>query len=61
MCNACGFYCCGSDQFAGCGCEHCGCAECLSDDEFEADEDDGEFWCMEIEDEPNDPSTKGKP
>lgn len=24
MCNACGFLCCGSDQFGGCGCESCG-------------------------------------
>jgi len=29
MCNACGFLCCGSDQFGGCGCEHCGEEACL--------------------------------
>ncbi len=29
MCNACGFLCCGSDQFGGCGCEHCGNEACL--------------------------------
>lgn len=23
MCNACGFLCCGSDEFSGCGCDHC--------------------------------------
>ena len=31
MCNACGFLCCGSDQFSGCGCTHCGCPECATD------------------------------
>lgn len=29
MCNACGFLCCGSDEFGGCGCEHCGEPDCL--------------------------------
>lgn len=29
MCNACGFLCCGSDQFGGCGCEHCRDEACL--------------------------------
>jgi hypothetical protein len=29
MCNACGFLCCASDEFGGCGCEHCGEPECL--------------------------------
>lgn len=29
MCNACGFLCCGSDEFGGCGCEHCGEDGCL--------------------------------
>lgn len=29
MCNACGFYCCASDQFEGCGCDTCGYEECL--------------------------------
>lgn len=28
MCNACGFMCCGSDEFGGCGCNHCGEPEC---------------------------------
>ena len=30
MCNACNNLCCGSDEFGGCGCEHCGCDECLA-------------------------------
>ena len=37
MCNACGFYCCASDMFAGCGCWHCHNPKCLP----EEDEDDG--------------------
>lgn len=30
MCNACGFYCCASDSFGGCGCDCrvAGCREC---------------------------------
>lgn len=28
MCNACGFLCCGSDEFAECGCNHCPHPEC---------------------------------
>lgn len=30
MCNACGNLCCGSDEFEGCGCDHCGNSECWS-------------------------------
>ncbi len=30
MCNACGFSCCGSDEFEGCGCDHCDEPECWS-------------------------------
>jgi hypothetical protein len=36
MCNACGFYCCASDEFEKCGCEGCYCSACWPDD----DEDD---------------------
>lgn len=38
MCNACGFQCCGSDMFGGCGCDGCDCEECWSQDE-DRDED----------------------
>lgn len=31
MCNACGFLCCGSDQFSGCGCDHCDEPDCHSE------------------------------
>jgi len=47
MCNACGFHCCGSDQFTGCGCDHCDEPDCWSDDDFDDDymdlEDDYEI------------------
>lgn len=40
MCNACGFYCCASDVFSGCGCDHCDCPECWTDDdEFFGDDE----------------------
>lgn len=40
MCNACGFLCCASDVFEGCGCDHCECYEChSSDDDIDAAED----------------------
>jgi hypothetical protein len=32
MCNACGFLCCGSDQFEGCGCDGCECPDCWTAD-----------------------------
>lgn len=60
MCNACGFLCCGYDGFSGCGCDHCTCSECWSDDwedeSFDQDEDDfyhdegrqGLFVCVEV-------------
>lgn len=38
MCNACGFFCCGYDGFARCGCDDCHCPECW-------DEDDNDFTC----------------
>lgn len=28
MCNACGFLCCGSDEFSECGCDHCDEPDC---------------------------------
>ena len=31
MCNACGFLCCGSDEFSGCGCDHCEEPDCHSE------------------------------
>lgn len=34
MCNACGFLCCGSDEFSGCGCDHCEEPECHSEQCF---------------------------
>lgn len=30
MCNACGFLCCGSDEFSECGCDHCDEPDCHS-------------------------------
>lgn len=52
MCNACGFYCCASDVFSGCGCDHCHCEECWSDDpedEYEDEPlDDGPYSEAEI-------------
>lgn len=43
MCNACGFYCCGSDEFGGCGCEHCPDSACWPDDEDEWHDDDDQY------------------
>ena len=44
MCNACGFYCCGSDEFEGCGCDQCPCSACWPEvDEEEAE--DGDCGC----------------
>lgn len=34
MCNACGFLCCGSDEFSGCGCDHCDEPDCHSEQCF---------------------------
>ncbi|MFC6790629.1 hypothetical protein ACFQE0_14030 [Methylobacterium komagatae] len=31
MCNACAFYCCASDEFEGCGCDHCYDSACRDD------------------------------
>lgn len=42
MCNACGFICCASDCFEGCGCDHCADPNCWSDDDdFDTDDDWG--------------------
>ncbi len=59
MCNACHNMCCGSDEFGGCGCDHCDEPDCWSDDEdFFGDDDDdfmdcacarpARFECVEI-------------
>ena len=40
MCNACGNYCCGSDEFGQCGCDGCPEEDCWSvepEDDFEDD------------------------
>lgn len=42
MCNACGFLCCGSDEFGGCGCDGCEEPDCWSDDD-DLFGDDGDF------------------
>lgn len=40
MCNACGFLCCGSDMFDGCGCDHCPHSGCwdIAEDDYEGDD-----------------------
>jgi hypothetical protein len=53
VCNACGFLCCGSDEFEGCGCYHCGepaclrickhCGENECDGYCQSDDDDGYY------------------
>ena len=48
MCNACGFYCCASDEFEKCGCEHCPCSACWPDDDDE-DYDENEFCCEVVD------------
>lgn len=40
MCNACGFLCCGSDEFDRCGCESCPNPECWPDDDIDYFDDD---------------------
>lgn len=42
MCNACGFYCCASDEFDGCGCEGCYKIACLPAEDEGNDEDNDE-------------------
>lgn len=42
MCNACGNFCCGSDMFSACGCEHCPNTECWPDED---DEDYEDYEC----------------
>jgi hypothetical protein len=52
MCNACGFFCCASDVFEGCGCDHCYCSECWSDDpDDDRDEEDYECRVVDVGDE----------
>jgi len=46
MCNACGNWCCGSDMFAGCGCDGCDEPECWSDDDDLPDDDDYDGYDM---------------
>lgn len=69
MCNACGFYCCASDCFGECGCDHCpdpacwtvcpncgeqGCAgECSDDGGWHHPDDD-------VSTKPDFPSTSPK-
>lgn len=48
MCNACGFYCCASDEFEACGCDHCPNSKCWSDDPDEFDGDDDGFICEAV-------------
>lgn len=43
MCNACGFFCCASDMFGKCGCDHCPNPDCFDDED--------EFYCDAIDDE----------
>ena len=43
MCNACGNFCCGSDMFGGCGCDHCPEYECWPDDPDDENSDDGDY------------------
>lgn len=38
MCNACGFLCCASDEFSGCGCNDCECEACWTDTDEGCDE-----------------------
>jgi hypothetical protein len=54
MCNACGFYCCGSDEFDSCGCDHCPYVACHCYEDDDEDYEDGEcgFYCEEVEPEP---------
>ncbi|MGX9120294.1 hypothetical protein ACWTU6_27065 [Mesorhizobium sp. BHbsci] len=48
MCNACENYCCGSDEFGGCGCDGCPDPDCWSDDEdFFGDDDDFDCACQQ--------------
>lgn len=49
MCNACGNLCCGSDEFGGCGCYHCGNPECAAACYF-CDDPDCEGDCQSDDD-----------
>lgn len=65
MCNACGNYCCGSDEFGRCGCEDCPNPACWPEDDEDRqqfpdpDPDDivvfsrPRFFCESIEKEQN--------
>lgn len=44
MCNACGFHCCADDSFEGCGCDHCWCEACHSEDWRDGDDDGPDYW-----------------
>src|SRR5690349_21768545 len=59
MCNACGFLCCGSDMFSGCGCDHCKnqachdptCRGCGQEQDFCICDDDSindDYYCLTI-------------
>lgn len=50
MCNACGFLCCGSDEFGGCGCEHCGHPDCLPRTCWACNEPISDCICDEVDD-----------
>ncbi|MGU3540037.1 hypothetical protein [Methylobacterium sp. A54F] len=47
MCNACGFYCCGSDEFEGCGCDGFPEPACWEPDCDDVDFGDG----MDVDDD----------
>ncbi len=48
MCNACGFVCCASDVFSGCGCDGCDCEDCWSDDDADGPDCDHEDYEADI-------------
>lgn len=37
MCNACGNFCCGSDEFGQCGCDHCPEPDCWDAKDHDTD------------------------
>ena len=43
MCNACAFFCCGSDLSEACGCSGCPYPACRDDEPDDDDGDDGPF------------------
>jgi len=46
MCNACGFQCCASDEFEGCGCDDCDDPACWSRCEYCGQSVTGECDCQ---------------